>query len=71
MDVKPPAVRTAVETGDRNILDFAMALAGVPRQDRNKWLTQTQERVTETLTRGTNAQVVQTWSEAGTTSLAR
>lgn len=53
MNVKRPAAGTAIETCDRNILDFAMALAGGPRQDRDQWLlTQTRERVTEALTRG-------------------
>jgi len=58
MDVKPPAARAAAETCDRDILQFAMALAGVPLRDRDHWLSaQTQERVTEALMRGANDQV--------------
>jgi len=42
-----------------------MALAGVPRRDRDQWLlTQTQERVAEALMRGANDQVAQAWSES-------
>jgi len=65
MDVKPPAARSAAETCDRGILELAMALAGLPRRDRDQWLlTQTQERAAEALTLGANDQVAQAWSKA-------
>jgi hypothetical protein len=65
MDVKPPAAEIAVETCGRYFLDFAMALTGVPRQDRDQWLlTQTQERVAKARARGADDRLAQAWSDA-------